>query len=104
MDQSPAWIVDCRTSPGGPPQAPQPPSPFGRSLHLEGPRHAPGLFSRILPTPRLCGMPSPEEYGQRAKKARDQADACRNEWERQGLLIIADQYERLAAYKNLTAR
>jgi len=49
-------------------------------------------------------MPSPEEYGQRAKKARDQADACRNEWERQGLLIIADQYERLAAYKNLTAR
>ena len=48
-------------------------------------------------------MPSPEEYGQRAKKARDQADACRNEWERQGLLIIADQYERLAAYNNLTA-
>jgi hypothetical protein len=50
-------------------------------------------------------MPSrPEEYRQRAKEARDQADACRNEWERQGLLIIADQYERLDAYKNLTAR
>ena len=47
--------------------------------------------------------PNPEEYGQRAKEARNQANACRNEWERQGLLIIADQYERLAAYKNLTA-
>ena len=49
-------------------------------------------------------MPSPVEYRRRAKEARDQADACRNEWERQGLLIIADQYERLDAYKNLTAR
>ena len=49
-------------------------------------------------------MPSPEEYRERAKKIRDQANACRIEWERQGLLIIADQYERLAAYKNLTAR
>ena len=29
--------------------------------------------------------------------------ACRNEWERQGLLIIAEQCERLAAYKDLTA-
>ena len=48
--------------------------------------------------------PNPEEYGQRATEARNQANACRNEWERQGLLIIADQYERLAAYKNLTAR
>ena len=47
--------------------------------------------------------PNPEEYGQRATEARNQANACRNEWERQGLLIIADQYERLAAYKNLTA-
>ena len=48
--------------------------------------------------------PNPEEYGQCAKEARNQANACRNEWERQGLLIIADQYERLAAYKNLIAR
>ena len=50
------------------------------------------------------GMPSPEEYRQSAKEARKQANACRNQWERQGLLIVADQYERLAAYKNLTAR
>ena len=48
-------------------------------------------------------MPSPEEYRQHAKKARNQANACRYEWERHGLLIVADQYERLAAYKNLTA-
>jgi hypothetical protein len=49
-------------------------------------------------------MPSPEEYRQHGKEARKQAKACRNRWERQGLLIVADQYERLAAYKNLTAR
>jgi hypothetical protein len=49
-------------------------------------------------------MPNPEEYGQRAKEAQNRANACRNQWERQGLLNIADQYERLAAYKNLTAR
>ena len=48
--------------------------------------------------------PNPEEYGQRAKEAQNRANACRNQWERQGLLNIADQYERLAAYKNLTAR
>ena len=48
-------------------------------------------------------MPSPEEYRKRAKEARKQANACRNEWERQGLLIIAEQFERLAAYKGLTA-
>ena len=47
--------------------------------------------------------PNPEEYGQRAKEARNHANACHNEWERQGLLIIADQYDRLAAYKNLIA-
>ncbi len=46
-------------------------------------------------------MPSVEEYGQRAKEARHQANLCRNEWERQGLLIIADQYERLATYRDL---
>jgi hypothetical protein len=49
-------------------------------------------------------MPSPEEYRNRAKEARKQANACRNEWERQGLLIIAEQCERLAAYKDLTGR
>ena len=47
-------------------------------------------------------MPSPEEYRQRAKEARKQANACRNEHERQGLLLIADQCERIAAYKDLT--
>jgi hypothetical protein len=47
-------------------------------------------------------MPSAEEYRKRAKEAREQADACRNEWERQGLLTIAEQCERLAAYKGLT--
>jgi hypothetical protein len=49
-------------------------------------------------------MPSAEEYRKRAKEARKQAKACRNEWERQGLLVIAEQFERLAAYKGLTAR
>ena len=47
-------------------------------------------------------MPSSEEYRKRAKDARKQANACRNEWERQGLLTIADQCERIAAYKDLT--
>jgi hypothetical protein len=46
-------------------------------------------------------MPSAEEYRKRAKEARTQANACRNEWERQGLLTIAEQCERLAAYKDL---
>jgi hypothetical protein len=49
-------------------------------------------------------MPSPEEYRKRAKEARQQANRCRNELERQGLLIIADQCERIAAYKDLTGR
>jgi hypothetical protein len=49
-------------------------------------------------------MPSPEEYRQRAKQARNQAKACRYDWERQGSLIIADQCERLAAYKDLMGR
>jgi len=87
----------------------KPPNPRARSegpytQTLEGPRHPPGAFLSILPEPRRCGMPSPEEYRQRAKEARDQANEFHNEWERQGLLIIADQYERLAAYKDLTAR
>ena len=47
-------------------------------------------------------MPSAEEYRRRAKEARKQANACRNEWERHGLLTIAEQCERLAAYKDLT--
>jgi hypothetical protein len=47
-------------------------------------------------------MPTSEEYRQRAKEARQQANACRNQWERFGLLIIAEQCERLAAYKDLT--
>ncbi len=49
-------------------------------------------------------MPSPEEYRRRAKEARKEANACRNEYERQGLLIIADQCERIATYKDLTGR
>ena len=49
-------------------------------------------------------MPSSEEYRKRAREARKQANECRNEWERQGLLIIAQQCEHLAAYKDLTAR
>ena len=49
-------------------------------------------------------MPSAEEYRKRAKEARKQANACRNEWERQGLLTIAEQCERLATYKDLTGR
>jgi hypothetical protein len=49
-------------------------------------------------------MPGPEEYRRRAKEVRTQAKACSHDWERQGLLIIADQCERLAAYKDLTAR
>ena len=47
-------------------------------------------------------MTSAEAYRKRAKEARKQANACRNEWERQGLLTIAEQCERLAAYKDLT--
>ena len=47
-------------------------------------------------------MPSAEEYRKRAKEARKQANACRNEWERRGLLTIAEQCERVAAYKDLT--
>jgi hypothetical protein len=49
-------------------------------------------------------MPGPEEYRRRAKEVRTQAKACSHDWERQGLLIIADQCERLAAYKDLIAR
>jgi hypothetical protein len=47
-------------------------------------------------------MPSCEEYRKRAKEARQEANVCRDEWERQRLLTIADQCERIAAYKDLT--
>ena len=47
-------------------------------------------------------MPSSEEYRKRAKEARQEANVCRDEWERQRLLTIADQCERIAAYKDLT--
>ena len=47
-------------------------------------------------------MSSVEEYRKRAKEARQQADTSCIELERQGLLIIADQYERIASYKDLT--
>jgi hypothetical protein len=47
-------------------------------------------------------MPSSEEYRKRAKEARKQANECRNEWERHGVLTIALQCKRLAAYKDLT--
>jgi hypothetical protein len=57
----------------------------------------------LLIAARLRSMPGPEEYRQRSKEARNQAKACCHDWERQGLLNIADQYDRLAAYKNLTA-
>jgi len=48
-------------------------------------------------------MTNPEEYRRCAREARNQANACRGGWERQELLIIADQYEWLAAYNDLTA-
>ena len=47
-------------------------------------------------------MSSVEEYRKRAKEARQQANTSCIELERQGLLIIADQYERIASYKDLT--
>ena len=39
-------------------------------------------------------MPSSEEYRKRAKEARQEANVCRDEWERQRLLTIAAQCER----------
>ena len=35
--------------------------------------------------------------------AREEAKACRNEWERQRLILIADQLEQLADIKELTS-
>ena len=54
-----------------------------------------------LPVVRLTRMPSSEEYRKRAKDARNQANTCLSECERQGLLTIADQCD-IAAYKDLT--
>ena len=48
-------------------------------------------------------MPSCEEYRERARRARREAKVCRDEWERQGLLAIADQLDRIASYKELTS-
>ena len=39
---------------------------------------------------RLMAMPNAEEYRNRAKDARNQANECRNGWERHGLLTIAE--------------
>ena len=52
---------------------------------------------------RLMAMPNAEEYRNRAKDARNQANECRNGWERHGLLTIAEHCERLAVYKELTS-
>jgi hypothetical protein len=51
----------------------------------------------------LAGMARPEEYRERAKRAREEAKACRNEWERQRLILIADQLEQIADIKELTS-
>jgi molecular chaperone GrpE (heat shock protein) len=48
-------------------------------------------------------MARPEEYRERAKRARQDAKACRDEWERERLITIADQLERIAEYKELTS-
>jgi hypothetical protein len=48
-------------------------------------------------------MPTCEEYLERAKRARQEAKVCRNEWERQRLIMIADQLEQIACYKGLTS-
>ncbi len=47
-------------------------------------------------------MAKPQEYRERAKRARQEAKLCRDEWERQRLITIADQLERIADYKELT--
>jgi hypothetical protein len=51
----------------------------------------------------LVSMASCEEYRHRAERARREAKMCRDEWERQILLAIADQLERIVAYKELTS-
>ena len=48
-------------------------------------------------------MARPEEYRERAKRARQEAKVCRDEWERHRLMMIADQLERIADYKQLTS-
>jgi len=48
-------------------------------------------------------MAKPEEYRERAKRARQEAKVCRDEWERRRLITIADQLERIADIKELTS-
>jgi hypothetical protein len=48
-------------------------------------------------------MARPKEYRERAKRAREEAKVCRNEWERQRLIMIADQLEQIADIKELTS-
>ena len=48
-------------------------------------------------------MAKPEEYRERAKRARQEAKVCRDEWERQRLIAIAEQLERIADIKELTS-
>jgi hypothetical protein len=48
-------------------------------------------------------MAKPEEYRERAKRARQEAKVCRDEWERQRLIMIADQLEQIADIKELTS-
>jgi hypothetical protein len=80
-----------------------PPRRFsGRSATLDA--LPPRVVELSLPVAHLRCMLSPEEYRKRAKEARQQANTCCSELERQGLLMIADQCERIAAYKNLTTR
>jgi hypothetical protein len=71
-------------------------------LQVAAARSAQAAGETSLPIARLRSMPSSEEYRKRAKDARQEANVCRNEWERQRLLTIADQCERIAAYKDLT--
>ena len=60
-------------------------------------RSAQSAGEASLPIARLRSMPSYEEYRKRAKEARQEANVCRDEWERQRLLTIADQCEPIAA-------
>jgi len=54
--------------------------------------------------PHVIEMTSPEEYRQRAKRAREEATVCRDEWERQRLIMVASQLEQIADIKELTGR
>ena len=73
------------------------------ALQVAAARSAQSAGETSLPIARLRSMSSSEEYRKRAKEARQEANVCRDEWERQRLLTIADQCERIAAYKDLQA-